>query len=708
VHFEDPSRAAAVRLAQLLGDGRGAEALVELQKLNQAQTSPRPQADIPFGVPADPTDLVGVWRPEPTDDGTALRRDDAKLDVWLWRNTEYVPAQGNAKRVVLLGESAARGWLFDPVFTPADVLERNLQASAPGQYQVIDLARTAADLDTLAQVVRNLPRIEADVLVLFAGNNLTFPPLDDSYRDVMAHALRAGGYGAMRARFVDAVVLPRVASLLAQVRRLQRDHGVRVVMVVPESNLRGWVPAPDIDVPALRYQSLQQWYVLRRAASTDLEHERWAQARENAAAMSSLDAGTSPVSWYLQGRAAEAQGDAAAARALLQTARDTVCGLLLDHVNNVITDVQRLQTEFAQRNGIRCVDLSDVLASAGEPLLPDARYFLDNCHLTDEAIERVMSRVTDAILDLPEGSTPSGVGAPPATRAVAHALAAAYCAYRNQPADAVRRQLQAALDAETDAATRFLNQFLSILEDSGPKWTHPALLDLLTETPQAFMLCLQMAQTRQHSVGFWTLRDCAHEQLGRRRTRSHGGWATQDILALPDGRGFRTTSFMPGRAYHEATSDRTSLAFALDEAVAGVIHLTYRLPRSASLSPATVKVNGRPVGQLRFVEGWSSESADVPVEACRAGVNWVTIEWPIPDTDADAQRYADAAALARRMFPRVLPVFGALFAAFFDRRGRGAEARDRFAASRCDFSAGWTTTEAARIGSQRRPLGGGA
>lgn len=685
MRIEDPSVAAAARLAQLLANADGGEVLAELQKLTHAQAGPRPRSLLPFGVPAAPNDFVGVWRPETTDDGVALRRDDTSLDVWMWRGVPHVPAPGKAKRVVLLGESAARGWLLDPVFTPADVLERNLQAAAPDQYQVVDLARTAADLDMLAQAVRNLPGIAPDVVVLFAGNNFTFPPLDDSYRDLMAEALRTGGYDAMRARFIDAVVLPRVATFLDQIQALQHDHGVRVIIVVPESNLCGWVPAPDTDVPVLPTRALRQWHTLRQEAAAASDEGRWDEVRAHAAAMSALDGGASSVGWYLQGKAAEAVGDAEAARALLQTARDTVCGMLLEHVNNVITDVRRLLKEFAGRNDLRCIDLSDVHASTDQPLLPDVCSFLDNCHLTDVAIERVMSRVTDAVLELPDGTTPAGPGAPAGARAVAHALAAAYCAYRGQPADVVRTQLDAALEAEPDTGTRFLNAFLDVLEQPGPKWAHPVLMELLGEFPQAFMLCLQLAQTRQPSGGFWTLRDCVHERLGRRP--SSGGWASQDLLAQPDARGFRTASFAPGRAYLEATSDRTVLAFALDEAVPGTLRLTYRTPKGAN-GAAAVAVNGQLIREIPCAERWSTVAVDVSAGACRPGVNWVVIAWPEPETDADAQRAADAAALARRTFPRVSPVFGAVFAAFFD-RGDVEPALDRLTASRCDFSTGW-------------------
>lgn len=687
VELQDASVAAAGRLARLMADGKGAEALAEMQKLYRSRAEQRHPDAVPFGAgPAD-DGLVGVWRPERTDDGIALRRDDSTLDWWLWRHADHIPAAGGAKRVVLVGESTARGWLFDPAFNPADALARYLDNAGPGQYQVVDLARTAADLDMLARVVRNLPLIKPDVVVLFAGNNLAFPPLDDSYRDILADALRHDGYSGMRQRFVDDVVVPRVTYFLDRVAALQHDHGIHVVVVVPQSNLRGWVPAPQVEVPALASDAMKEWYAHRRAATTALEQGLWDDARRHAARMSVLDSGSSPSSWYLQGKAVEALGDGAAARHLLERARDAACGLLLDHVNNAISDIRRLEIELARRHGFSLIDLSEAFASPDLPQLPDSRFFLDNCHLTDEGIEHAMSLVADAVLGQPEGTTPRGGGAAPPARAVAHALAAAYCAYRHQPAEAVRAQLRMAVKAEPDVAVSFLNTFLDLLESPGPKWIQPGLMELLATTPQAFMLCLQMAQTRHHSLGFWTLRDCIRDVL-QRPARQAQAWVRRDLLALPDARGFQTPSFAPGKAYYEATTERTSLAVALDEPVDAVIRLTYRLRPNADRESAVVRVNGVQVGSLPCAGGWSSVAVEVPADACRSGVNWITIEWPIPGVDLDAHIGADGAALARRTFPRVLYEFGALFSAFFQAGDQARRSSETWAlAGRTDYSA---------------------
>ncbi len=425
VPADDRSIEAAARLAQLLADTRGAEVLAELQKLSHARWTPDREQGGPQAAPARGTDsLVGVWEPEPTPSGVALRRRDGLPEWWLWADADYVPPPPpGVRRLALLGESAARGWLLDPAFNPATALSRQL-ASGPGEYQVVDLARTNIDLETLEQVVDRLPAIEPDVVVIFAGNNFTFAPLEDSYRDQLAKALRAGGYPELRRVFVEAIVLPRVDHFLGRLAGLRRDHGVEIVIVVPETNLRGWVSAAEIEIPAMPAGAAEKWYRLRGEAQAALDGKRWEEVRAATAEMRSLDGGLSPLPWQLESQSAIAAGNGHEALRLLERSRDAAVGLLLDLVPYVITPVRQRQLEFARQSGMPCVDLADALRSADLPELPDPRFFLDHIHLTDEGIERVFSRVADAVLGKPQGTTPPGAGADPAARALGHALGA--------------------------------------------------------------------------------------------------------------------------------------------------------------------------------------------------------------------------------------------------------------------------------------------
>jgi len=108
------------RLAALLGDERGTEVLAELQKISlRSRRSGRESRELHESLPSDAGN-IGVWDIVETADGRALRRQNhSPGELRMWADVSEVPGKGKARRVVLVGESSARGFLLDPAMTPS-------------------------------------------------------------------------------------------------------------------------------------------------------------------------------------------------------------------------------------------------------------------------------------------------------------------------------------------------------------------------------------------------------------------------------------------------------------------------------------------------------------------------------------------------------------------------------------------------------------
>ena len=79
-----------------------------------------------------------------------------------------VPVAGRReKRLCLLGESTAAGYLLAPDLTPAKVLRRRLG----DRWDVVDLARTNERLESLVDTAEAALQLDPDRLVVFTGNN---------------------------------------------------------------------------------------------------------------------------------------------------------------------------------------------------------------------------------------------------------------------------------------------------------------------------------------------------------------------------------------------------------------------------------------------------------------------------------------------------------------------------------------------------------
>ncbi len=653
----DALRPDADRIARLLADSRGAEILAELQKLTVHLNSSARPADRP-----ERADDVGIWHAERTDDGVALRRHEwAMTEKWAWADVAEVAPAGSARRVVLIGESTARGWLYDPAFNPAIALGRQLDKAAPGGYQVVDLAKSGASAEQTAELADQIALLEPDALVMFGGNNWTCFPASPQTGifDVLARAVANGGYGEARRTFVSAVILPRAQDLLNRFAKLSRDHGTQIIVVVPEFNLCGWALAANLEVPVLPSGALAKWYELRDAAEMACDAAQWADVAPIAEQMRLLDGGTSPVPGYLLGRAAMALGDGPTARSGLEDARDSIVGVGVANTPRAIRETQQLLVDFAAEHGFPCVDLRQVLAAPDLPELPDERFFHDFCHLSDMGVERAMSAVADALLGRPAGSTPPGPGVEPELRLLVHMLAAVHNSYYGQPAEVIRAQLAAAA-ACGQPAPEIMTALLDILQGAGPLWTHAAIETLAAAGP-ASMVLGPMLLSSNRPPGLWVLGECIGEMLGRAPSAGAGEMdllcTSNDITEMSR----QSADLSPPRYYFHATAERSRFAFSLGGQCAGSLSLTYRMPDAPGHSAAEISVNDSVVGTVAAHPDWAGVTIEIPASVTRPGVNWVSIRWPVPATDAQAHFAAAATAMARGEFPCVYPVFGELF-----------------------------------------------
>jgi hypothetical protein len=616
------------RLASLLADERGSEILMALCQ----------------------TGLDGRVRPPATASGP--------------------PAVANrstgARRIVLVGDSVARGCPFDTSLTCAIALEGYLVAE-PGAHRCEDLTQIDADADGLIDLVERADLAGEDVVVAFLGNEWAVPPEEIEFdlpaanrvpiRAALSTALRGGGYPALR-QIVNDLTVSRYRRYLDRLAQLQATCGVEVMLIIPEFNLLGWAPPAEVEIPVLDTPALSEWYRLRDAAQVALDEQRWADVASIAQKMRALDAGSSPVPGQLSATAALRMGDEATARTALEDSRDAVCGLMVHSPPRATSALQWLLATYAAERGWPCVDLRSVLATS-DGGLPDPRYFHDCCHLSDVGVETAMAAVADAVLGYPVGTTPARAGRPLPVYAFGRAHAAVQWAYSGQPAAAVVDHLRAALRADPDLAAT-LTAVRDLLSAPHPRWSHP-VARRLADDGGANSFAVALAQTGVRlPAGLWVLRQCLSEVVGPEQTGDCAD--AMDLLLGPHCGGQPTANWTPSRCHLSATTRRSSLPFPLDRPRAGTLELTYRTPGTQA-GTITVLFNGVAVETLKTGPAWMDQAVVLPAATARAGINRIDICWPIPMTDLPAQIAMDAAALARGQFPYVLPTFGQLFTA---------------------------------------------
>jgi hypothetical protein len=643
---------AADRLAQLLGNQRGTEAIRLLQRFSGAS---RPSAT--RTMRSRPRN-VGAYRLVDTPEGTGLRRRELPLfESCLWSTVEEVPGKGSASRVVLVGESVARGYLLDPIFNPAQALDRLLGAD----FQCVDLAQISIGLDPLRRLVRLAPHLDTDVLVLFAGNNWTVSSYESPYTQYTAGVgagLRAGGYAGMRRALLDEVVIPQVQGLLDDLVDLRDRDGIRPVVVVPEFNLAGWSPLGAVnvvDTPMLPGDDLLRWYELRRVAVAEAGSGRWAEAVAAAEEMTKLDGGLSPVPGYIVGQARRATGDERGAREAFEQSRDSLCGLIVKYLPRTPTVVQDLLVEFCDRHDVDCVDLRETLG----PDLPDPAHFLDYCHLSDSGIELAMKAVAATITGEHRAGEPM---VSDRDRGVSLMLAAAYNSFCGQPAETIRSYLERAL-ATWPGVRDLMAAFSRLLSrPGGPLWSAPDFPTLLAE-PNVASIFERLSDYRPDRARLWTFRQALAEVLELRAPESTVGGELLDISTTMLGVG-AVPNYTSPRCYLQATTKHTEIKLFLSAPAAGQLQLTHRR-RGGAPAAVEVVVGGVPVGTFASSAEWTVDGFDVPAAATTAGLNVVEVRWPGPTMTLAERIDQDVDALARGEQPYVLPMFGELYSVTF-------------------------------------------
>ena len=203
------------------------------------------------------TGRSGIWERQVK--GTVIRyvrAPESSEPSSLWANIGAIEPKGRHKRVVLLGESVARGFFFDPHFNPAMALQHTLRTvSGDREVEVVDLARTDLLLDPLKNLAIEAVELQPDVVVVFAGNN--WQPTNVLSRDdflQLSKSLRQGAWSGVKRRLED-LLRERVKSLVEVLVALAQKHRFTLLFVLPEFNLADWrteAPSPCSDLSTLR------------------------------------------------------------------------------------------------------------------------------------------------------------------------------------------------------------------------------------------------------------------------------------------------------------------------------------------------------------------------------------------------------------------------------------------------------------------------
>jgi len=668
----------ATRLAELFDSEEGERILKLITQLSVTQSHPGAFTEGP-SEPADPTGkiLVGIWEAVDDAQGRSFVRVETGERWFFWANVQKIPPKGSRRRIVLVGESVARGLLYDPQFNPALALQAMMnEACGPSEIEVIDLARTDLSQRPLKSLIDSALHLEPDALIVFSGNNWhPFGQATDDELLEMASALRGASSWRAIKELGESTLIVETKEILKSLGKIVHGRRIPVVFVLPEFNLADW--RTDCDGPPLLDSAdMAAWLDARDEAEELLKGQQWEKAEPLGRRLMELDEGTTPAGPNILAEVSQRRGDHVAARTFLELARDASICLPFPNSPRCFSVIQKTIREHAAAYGVTIVDLPRKLTRylGGKPA--GRSLFLDYCHLSLEGIKISMALTAETLLQRLNYSykpwrelaqVDMRVGAK--LEAEAHFLAAVHNANWGQKIDIVRYHVRTALERDRDVA-RMMQLFLDFhvrpipsslcrsfaqLCDLGSiaavnllfndlvnkKFLNTTLITAMVDELEKFGVptraTLESLIIKEQSV------------KNRRVNLVHSFYST----------GSYARSLLDERPeFYRATARNTTFPFVCDKPQRLNFALTVKVPDADPDQTISLLVNGTPLVQFPASDHWTTETFSAPAKLLCLGINQVEIRWPMTVWSGRKKKDQIAERLEAGEPAEIIPIFG--------------------------------------------------
>jgi hypothetical protein len=628
---------------------------------------------------------VGLWRKNSAKEDTFDRRADRGHEWFYWADRKAIGPKQRKWRVVLLGESVARGYLYDPHFNPAVALEKMLQSElGTEEIEVVDLAKSNLTIQELKVIVGQCLALCPDIIIIFAGNNWRSHVTEPSIPYVES-LLRTEGVPGMKS-FLDERREESVKQLISQVNSLLGGRDVKVIWIVPEFNLNDWAD-PISNAPHLPRRGNKQWRDLGDDASQALHAHDHVRAEHLAKRMVDIDGGTSSVPLRILAECCESRGDVLGRRRYLELCRDAEgWDPSFSYSPRVSSSIQRALRGAASVSGNFVIDLPDVLSRHLNCALPDRRVFLDYCHLTAEGINAAMAAVASRVMTILTGkivpleSLQSGSIFPgPKVEGKACLLAAVHNAHFYQGYDVVHYWCVRALQFWPECANIML-RFADFQTRRTPVMACKSAIEIFAsdelDTVRYLMrggkhhLDIVLIEAIVNSVkatGVDVGKEISDLRVKEHSTRSGPKELTElyycSAIPGPSESAWTSRSFLTNRGSHSIYASalwrKSKFIFFAEEGQSLGLRFTYRVPTwFPSGSVVEIDVNGRRIAQAPADRMWKTFESTILEEYLIYGLNEIMITWPDGEDSSELELNRAADALVARRLPYFHRVFG--------------------------------------------------
>lgn len=638
------------------------------------------------GVPPRESKHVGIWERRIENGKTCfVRRSDTMNEWHFWANLKRIEAKGSRRRILFMGESVARGYLYDPGFGPAVALHMILEAQfGEGQIEVLDLARTGLDYKVRDLALAAL-QLDPDMAIIFAGNNWGFSVPSLANIAAIDKALSSEGMSGVK-RVSEESIARTGRSIVSDIASEYKNSGVPLVWIIPENNLGDWRD-PETNAPYLPGDLNREWLKLYEEAQSALSNGDPVTAEKLGERIIEIDRGVCVAGFYILADCRRLARDIEGERKYRELARNAQCwDSSITYMPKPYSVLQQMMREEMAKHGQQVIDLPALFKEYLNGGIPDRRLFLDYCHLSTEGIQVTMAAAASCVLyslkgiEVPWYALIDGHIAPsPEIEAEASFLAAILDAHRWQSYDLVRYFCSRALNLSPHIAELMLNyidlQTQNSVADNmseakerllhlGSPLIHRylfrfndkrldtlllgAMVDALEEVGIGVQQRLKRLRRDEHSV-----KHCEIDLLNYYyHSAAH---QPQEVEAL------NWPSYLPPYdiRYFRAYWPESRFVFVGEARCAINLCLTCRLPKPGpGEGKITIALNGEPQVEMTISTEWSTWDITLPGDGVVDDLNEITVHWPMPEFQSTEALSKVTMRFCQLKRPDFFPVFG--------------------------------------------------
>ncbi|ENZ7914798.1 hypothetical protein ACG99R_004921, partial [Klebsiella aerogenes] len=343
---------------------------------------------------------IGIW--SPVFEGTHLKYYKRNKELFnrfggndaSWSETERLyRANPHKKTIIYLGESVARGFVFDPVVTPAKLL--NDKISDHDDYEIVDLACTGMNASALLQTVQEALELHPDMLVIHAGNNWWNCWWGNPSGEVTTSLIGLDIH-QIKGVITQQVTL-YISFILQSIVNLCKKTEVKLYFVLPEFNYSGW--QNEFAIPSwLDDQTSACWLGHMQNANNFYTLQKFPEMKAECNMALVLDNETSPLSLELMAKAEEGLGNNLIAKEYYIKAKNSVVWQYTTHTPRCPNFIEELIREIIGKNPeCELIDLPELFYQRSGKVIPDKTLFVDYVHHSLKGMDWVSDAIASAI-----------------------------------------------------------------------------------------------------------------------------------------------------------------------------------------------------------------------------------------------------------------------------------------------------------------------